>query len=78
MSDKIFWGLDGLRGFLEKVKLSRGTMGFLEEMRKRFLQGLEGARRSRPGGPFEVMNLPNPPPGPKKEIKFKNWLYYKI
>jgi hypothetical protein len=23
-------------------------------MRKRFLQALEGARRSRPGGPFEV------------------------
>jgi len=26
-------------------------------MRKRFLQGLEGARRSRPGGPFEEILL---------------------
>ena len=32
--------------FLEKVKLSRGAMGSLEEMRKRFLQALEGARRT--------------------------------
>jgi len=26
-------------------------------MRKRFLQALEGARRSRPGEPFEVLGL---------------------
>ena len=31
--------------------------GSLEEMRRRFLQALEGARRSRPGGPFEVLSI---------------------
>jgi hypothetical protein len=33
-------------------------------MRKRFLQALEGARRSRPGGPFEVFFI-NPTITPK-------------
>jgi hypothetical protein len=42
---KIEGSVGDLRGFLEKVKLSRGAMGFLEEMRKRFLRALEGARR---------------------------------
>jgi len=42
---KIEGSVGDLRGFPEKVKLSRGAIGSLEEMRKRFLQGLEGARR---------------------------------
>jgi len=54
---KIEGSVGDFRGFLKNEALPGARWGSLEEMRRRFLQALEGARRSRPGGPFEVFSL---------------------